>query len=313
MTFCARIRFILGTRLSINEPGNELVLADNGEDVRLLPSAPNQRICDARHLALVARGYATEAEAWEAGDRWRSALQKAFARLNIGANFGDRAATGAATKHFLEMLKEQHGCPVLNDVHGLMVFECHPWPKFFRTQATGVVGHLGDRVPRMVMEAARLHAASTDVERLAYDLYSASFSEVSADARFVMLMMAVETLIDPAPRESAVVEHVERLIEETSSSGLPRREIESIVGSLKWLRDESIGHAGRRLAQQIQGREYMDKSPARFFTDCYTMRSRLVHGYVPRPSRDEVDRHAAVLEIFVKDLLSIELLHVPLD
>lgn len=48
----------------------------------------------------------------------------------------------------------------------------------------------------------------TEREQLAYALYSASFSESSADARFVMLMMAAETLIKPQPRSETVAEHL---------------------------------------------------------------------------------------------------------
>lgn len=220
---------------------------------------------------------------------------------------------GVATDQYLKMLAEQHGRPFLNDVQGLMVFECEPWPKFVRAEASGIVGHLGERLPRIISAAARIGVAPSDRELLAYDLYSASFSEISADARFAMLMMAVETLIEPAPRESAVVEHVERLIGETRSSALPRHEVSSIVGSLEWLRQESIGQAGRRLAKQLGDRKHMDQRPSKFFTDCYTIRSRLVHGYVPRPPRGDVDRRAAALELFAKDLLSIDLLDVPLD
>jgi len=52
----------------------------------------------------------------------------------------------------------------------------------------------------------------------------------------------------------------------------------------------------------------MDEKPQTFFTGCYEMRSRLVHGAYPRPSRGEVDRRAAALELFVRDILSLDLL-----
>lgn len=52
----------------------------------------------------------------------------------------------------------------------------------------------------------------------------------------------------------------------------------------------------------------MDESPTKFFTRCYDMRSRLVHGLDPRPSRGDVDKRAAELERFTSHLLSIELL-----
>jgi hypothetical protein len=46
----------------------------------------------------------------------------------------------------------------------------------------------------------------------------------------------------------------------------------------------------------------MDQPPERFFSDCYEMRSQLVHGAFPRPSRAEVDARAATLETFTGHL-----------
>lgn len=73
--------------------------------------------------------------------------------------------------------------------------------------------------------------------------------------------------------------------------------------------DESIGQAGRRLARTLEPRTYQGFAPATFFIRCYEMRSKLVHGHIPRPDRGEVDLLAANLETFVGDLLSGSLLH----
>jgi hypothetical protein len=123
-----------------------------------------------------------------------------------------------------------------------------------------------------------------------------------------MLMMALETMIDPQPRADAVRDHVDRIVADTRDSGLPPEEVNSIVGSLETLHDESIGQAGRRLVSRVGQRKYMDEPPKQFFTECYTLRSRLVHGHDPRPTRDEVDSRAVSLELLMRDLLSIELL-----
>ena len=48
----------------------------------------------------------------------------------------------------------------------------------------------------------------------------------------------------------------------------------------------------------------------KFFKVCYEIRSRLVHGQAPRPTRDEVGAVAAHLENFVGDLLSGPLLEL---
>jgi hypothetical protein len=52
----------------------------------------------------------------------------------------------------------------------------------------------------------------------------------------------------------------------------------------------------------------MGMTPKKFFTECYEMRSRLVHGRLPRPDHMEIGKVAASLELFVGHLLSSSLL-----
>jgi hypothetical protein len=308
MAYTFRVRFRLGRRVRIQSDADELILANEAEgreSVRLRPRDRNVGFGDADELVLTGEPYEGEEAAEEAARRWVARLQSAFARLNIGADFGGRAPTGVFTDAGLRWLEETTGeRRMLNDVHGIMVFKSEPPPKFAATGATVVVGKPGERLVEMVQAAASLNIAMTEREQLAYNLYSASFSEESADARFVMLMMAAETLIEPQPRSEAVAAHVCELISATETSPLRREEIESIVGSLKWLYSESISQAGRRLAQSFGERRYADEEPRRFFTRCYELRSKLVHGQHPRPERGEVDQRAAALEVFVGDVLA---------
>jgi hypothetical protein len=140
----------------------------------------------------------------------------------------------------------------------------------------------------------------------AYDLYSSAFSTSSCDARFLLLMMAIETLIVCEERDPATRQHVASLLEATrGASDLPDSQRASIVGSLQWLMSESIGQAGRRLATGLEGKLYMNDPPGKFFTDCYAIRSALAHGYDPRPARSDVDVRASHLEHFVADLLAM--------
>jgi hypothetical protein len=54
----------------------------------------------------------------------------------------------------------------------------------------------------------------------------------------------------------------------------------------------------------------MGMQPKRFFDECYRLRSQLVHGAYPRPSRELVDKTAAQLEVYVGDLIAVRLLDV---
>jgi hypothetical protein len=86
---------------------------------------------------------------------------------------------------------------------------------------------------------------------------------------------------------------------------LSAEEKRSLVGGLRELRRESISSAGRRLAAERLGeRTYMEMPAAKFFAHCYDLRSRLVHGGEPRPSRQEVGSAAAALGVFVSELLT---------
>jgi hypothetical protein len=89
---------------------------------------------------------------------------------------------------------------------------------------------------------------------------------------------------------------------------LPLDKKNSLIGSLRWLRDESISHAGKRLATETLGdKTYDGKKAAKSFSHGYSLRSNLVHGNMLYPTFDEISGVVATLETFVSDLLTISL------
>lgn len=315
--YCFRIRFLLGPHVRIDADVPEITLnnAAGPGEVILKSPVDGEMVKQATTLVLLGRGYGTENQARTHAARWRDALEPAFARLLIGADFGDRAAKGKFTDAGLQWLEAQHGRRVLNDEHGTMVYECEPRPFFASSSLEYFVGKPTHRLVEVVEAALAARVSPTPQQRLAYDLFSSSFFQTSADARFITLMMALETLLELRPRDAAARTHVYKLIRLTRASGLEQRDVDSMVGSLQWLRNESISQAGRRVASSLGDRTYMDgtEDPARFFDRCYAVRSQLLHGAVPRPSRDDVNKRAASLERFVGDLLSGPLLTVVPD
>jgi hypothetical protein len=314
MSFCFRVRFKLGDGVKLESSHSEIVLTDDRdlpELVTLKPWGNALTLGDARQLVLRGEGYESEQHALESAGCWNARLQAALARCNIGADFGVRAPQGVFTEQGLAIAAGALGRVVLNDVHGTAVFASEPQPTFLGLgAATLMLGKPAERLSQAIRAVRDLGVALSDQEQLAYDLYGASFFfHPSPDVRFVMLMMALETLAEPQERGPEVVTHVDALIAFTHKSGLPDNEIASIAGSLEYLRKESIGQAGRRLARTLGERRYMDETATQFFTECYALRSRLVHGHYPRPTRSEVDLRAAHLETFVSHLLSGQLLN----
>lgn len=304
--YCFRIRFHLPPTVRIHVDALEWILVspENGPAI-VLRASDAETIQDASILLLIGRSFPSADNAEKQGLQWRAVLERAFAEKSIGADFGDRAPRGAWTNAGLQMLEAQTQNRVLNDFHGLMTYECEPRPRFVRAgPITPIVGKNGQDLFDAIHATREEAPTPNPVISLAFDLFSASFFQgSSADARFLMLMMALETLLDPQPRSLKAREHVERLIQLTKESGLPDREVNSLVGSLNWLRNESIQSAGRRLAAKLGDKTYMDQSPTVFFITCYELRGRLVHGSSPRPRRQQVDPIAANLERFVGELL----------
>lgn len=263
---------------------------------------------------LVLTGSATsEVEAGNRGEAAREALQRSFARLRVAADFGMRAPKSGLADSGKRVAEDASGRPVLDDEHGLMVYPAEPPPRFVSVGAPTIkLSAQLDRL-RAAMSAALDQADElTEQERIAYDLFAASFFDSSPDARLISLVTAVETLIDPPQRSSAARAHVESLITATKDAGtLTSRERDSLLGKLGDLRRESISATGREfVGNRLGDRTYGDQPAPRLWRKSYEVRSRLVHGSVPRPLREDVGRCAANLEVMVAHLLSGRLLDV---
>lgn len=269
-------------------------------------------LAEVTEAALYGSGYANPQQAESAGERWRSVLQVSFARLNIGVDFYERVhdLMGRASDEWLAQLSQEHGRRVVNDQPGVVTYE-EPRPLFVSGKAEGVVRPSTRRAAGTFAAADGLRDLEvSELDRLAFEVYAASFYQPSADARLLLAIMAVESLIEPLPRPPAVQEFVDDMMRQVRDSGLPKDQISSLIGSMKWLRNESIGQAGRRVVSVLGERKYHGMSPAKFFTKCYELRSALVHGDQTRPNLQEVDVHASVLQSMVGELLGRRLLHV---
>lgn len=120
MTFSFRNRFRLnqGTRFASDLPSVELSEPGGSETVLLHTPNLEDKIDDAIDLVLTGGGYATFAEAEDAGRKWRHQLMVALAKFDIGADFGD--ADDIEPKFGDGTI----GSQVITDKLGLQVLEC---------------------------------------------------------------------------------------------------------------------------------------------------------------------------------------------
>ena len=265
-------------------------------------------------MVLKASGWPSQEAAGLAGNLYSDVLARTLIRLRVGADFGSRAARSWFTEDGLRLLQGSSGRIVLNDVHGLMIYESSGNPLLV---FTSMQGDLLRKVQAEHFNEVLNHALDncrelSEHERVSMELFNASFFQKSEDARFLLLMGGLEALIEVGNRSENETGHIQTLIAITErASGLSQLEKNALKGALGQLQKESISNAGRRLVtEKLESRTYLQLPPSEFFSHCYRLRSRLIHGDSPLPTRDEISLAAAQLEVMLSDLLSTDLLCV---
>jgi len=302
-----RIRFKLAPIDAINIAAIEFNLPlANGTEVLLTTGARTEPIAKARELIAKRDGFATEDEARVEGEKVLHTLKLALAALRMGADFGNRSGGSFYYNVFLRRMEKDHGMRIVNDVHGLMTYTTNPPLGFAQPPSVSILRHMQqDRFQTAIALADKQSFVPTPRELLAFELYNASFFELTSAPRFICLVMAVEALLEPPLRSEKARAFVDRVLADLDDSGLDHEEKQSLLGSIKWLYCKSISATGRNLARErLPGRKYNGMRSDKFFNHCYDLRSKLVHGHGIRGDNSEVGQAAAYMEQFVADLLA---------
>ena len=308
-TFRLRINLPNSSQLVINTPTHEISGLFEYQ-IKLSSGRPELLLKESNRLIFRASGFGTEQEAFDQAEHFSDVLMIALASLKMGADFGSRAPKGGFTSYGLSKFEESAGKKLLNDVHGIMVFPSDLTPAFLSTAPpTVIIGRNPSDFEKALSSARIGNIPLSSRERLAFDIFSSSFLEGSQDGRLLTLMMALEVLITQIPRPQESITLVNSFIRSArESSEISESERNSILGSLSWLLKESVSQAGRRFVTERLGKkeEYMEMECDKFFDHCYAIRSALIHGHEPFPTRSEVSAAAANLETLVADIITAE-------
>lgn len=303
--FRLRVNLVQGDRFEF--AGTELPLFNSlsGEPVHLRTATRDTPIGSQSRALLVGGPYTSEDAAWTGAAHARESLLIWAVRSRFGIDLGDGHArsvlTGAGKKHF----EEQYGKPVRADFHGVDIYEDKGGTLFLNI---AVDGHVAKNAMTFAEEIRSISGRCwnlSEKQRLASELYCASFFDSVLRSRFITLVTAVEALLDQLPRPKVVSDFVDDAVASVGNLDVDGPTRQALISSLDWLRRESIGQSGRRLADQLlEGREYGELTPGKFFSRCYKVRSQTVHRGTPdNPSVDFFDL-ANLCQVFVGDLLS---------
>jgi hypothetical protein len=284
-------------------------------ELKLKAREHDKTIETSRSLVLQGSGWVTAEDAQCHGRIYADILARTCARLGMGADFGERtSAKSWFTKAGLDALSRQAGKPVLNDIHGLMVYDQagHPSLLFSVLRAEAVVGVSLEQFLTVFNAALSRPRDLSDEERAAVVMFNASFFPDSADGRFMLLIMAAEAVfLEQQLQSDAVVETVRKLKLLVKDAALEADEKQKLMSRLGQLCLESKRDAGARtITEKLGTRKYNGMPAAEFFDRCYDLRGRLAHGDVPLPTLQEINGVVAELERLVSELLSTDLLDV---
>lgn len=305
--FTFRLRFHLHDTDRINCDQEELeILADpEGSQLCLRSGARGTPIKQSPRVAIFGHSYPSQEDAFQAALHAKTALLMWAVRQRLGIDLGGRQPTSVITEYGMRAIESQIGRPIRNDVHGIDVYQAQGLQCFASFGSTVEVGRSQDTFIDQFRDAFLNPPKLTEKQRLACELYCASFFDVSHRSRLITLVTAIETLLQPRLRSDIAQSLVEAMEEMGENSGLDKEEKRVLRSTLQWLKQESIGQAGRALvARLLPGREYEGRPAERVFSHFYDLRSQIVHSGAPHDPDVNVQNEAALCQAIVADLLT---------
>jgi len=301
-----RIRFHFSRGNHINSEAEKLLVLQEsgGATIRLHSGERGTAIKKHSRASLIGGPYPSAAGAQAAAERTKRALLIWAVRSRIGIDLGGRQPRTHITAAGLQLFEKQVGGPLRADIHGIDVYEHIDGLSFVAINADASIGKGAAAFVEEVAAAVASPVFLNAKQELAGEILSASYFDTSDRSRFVTLITAVEALLDPQPRPAATQHMVARMIQLIEDGELDEGHRASMLGSLHRLETESIGQAGRALAERLlSGKVYEGQAPAQFFNLCYGLRSSILHsGKVPEEITD-FRNVCATAHTFVCDLL----------
>jgi len=255
-----------------------------------------------------------KAEAEDVGKRLKNAVVLASLSVGLGIDVGqDKPGEGAFGFAFYAGDKKVTVTPgphnkldgdtiMVDDVHGLII---HPDRKKTFCYSFKISEPVTPVSTKEFVEAIRnfysLNKPLSGQEKLALELFNASYYGSSSRTRFLTLMSVIEVLAESERLSEDACMLIDRLLYETNNADLVDFEREDLINRLAFLKRESISRACQKLLEQRLG--VNAKGALKKY---YNVRSKMLHEGKFVEQTDFVDM-LRTLEIMVSGLLQAEI------
>jgi hypothetical protein len=181
------------------------------------------------------------------GERAVAALMAVAVRRGFGVMLTERLPRGRLTHYGRRVFAGDRFDEFLDDVLGVTVYSDSPRVGFACLPAPRLLtGTTADALLAQWSEALTDAVPASDAVLTSFDLWSSSRSENSSRARLLLLVMAVEALVEQALRPPNEIDIVENLMRQVSESDLGETSKRRLAGGLSLLRRESVSTSCQR-------------------------------------------------------------------
>jgi hypothetical protein len=265
-------------RIHCDQDSLEIRIPSCDYELKLNTIPPEAKIEDAEWLILIGGTFDSQSCAEKEGKRIENQLRIFSLRKRVGLDLGGRPPESIITEAGLMYFSEVRKKRVLNDVHGLMIFDSSEPTQFAKSSVNLVRKIPSEQFIEVITEETSEAIHISEKLILSLELYSSSHFELSVITRFLLLIMAIEVLIEPPERSTEERELLLSFLSKIEHSSLSKSSKSSLAGGMKFLFSESISRTGKQLAKQFLNKNlYAGKTAPSFFTHCYNLRSKIVH------------------------------------
>lgn len=289
--YCFDIDFELDRNVAIQSKSPQLLISQvKGKKVVLISCDGERALADSRYFSIKGTGWDSQKEALEAGKVYRNALFAVFIKYGFGANF-----------RRYEPYSDNICITDCVTAYSETTIYC----KKQVIWGSGVKGIAEQKIQNDLIDLADSKKTFDTEEINSISLFFDSKCQADPCVQFILLIMAVESIVKSKNRSVPAVKHVEQLIDLTrNNTCLDEKDRQSMISSLDWLKKKSIGQATQELIEsRLAGKQYNGMAAGKFFRKCYDLRSKMVHGNTVYSCVDEVKRKIRYLAELVSDLI----------
>jgi len=303
-TFRIRLNRTYEHTININETTYEIKIKNDTINYNL-KSNDSKPIKDSTSWVFYGSGYKSEKEAKENGERFLKIIFLVLTKLKVGAEFGLLSYDSKFNSFGRLLFPNQRNPRYLDDLLGLSIYETEPEPEFKLTPVKTIIGTPSAKLDEAFSWATDKSNKVTEKRRIACELFLSSYFYQSITTRFIILIIAIESLLEPKYRADSTKKFLHKIIRRFKrENSIIKSDKDSIINVLYNLKKESIGKTGKDFATFVLGQnKYLDLTPAQFFKRCYDLRGKIVHRGITTKDRVEVKALIGNLENFVSDLL----------